>query len=81
LIPTLARLLKDASERMQIIMTTHSEVLVDALSDSPEDVLVCERCEGATTMKRLDRASLQEWLKEYRLGQLWSKGVLGGNRG
>ncbi len=35
LIPTLARLLKEASARMQIIVTTHSEVLVDALSDSP----------------------------------------------
>jgi predicted ATPase len=80
LIPTLARLLKDASERMQVIVTTHSEVLVDALSDSPEDVLVCDRKEGSTTMRRLDRASLAEWLTEYRLGQLWSKGVLGGNR-
>lgn len=80
LIPTLARLLKDASKRMQVIVTTHSEVLVDALSDSPEDVLVCDRKEGSTTMRRLDRASLAEWLTEYRLGQLWSKGVLGGNR-
>lgn len=80
LIPTLARLLKDASERMQVIVTTHSEVLVDALSDSPEDVLVCDRRESATTMRRLDRTSLSEWLKEYRLGQLWSKGILGGNR-
>jgi len=80
MIPLLAGLLKQASERMQIIVTTHSEVLIDALSDSPEDVLVCERREGATTMSRLDQASLSEWLKEYRLGQLWSKGVLGGNR-
>ncbi len=30
-------------------------------------------------MKRLDRASLSAWLTQYRLGQLWSKGVLGGN--
>ena len=80
LIPTLARLLKEASARMQIVATTHSEILIDALSESPEDVLVCERESGSTTMHRLDRESLAEWLGEYRLGQLWSKGVLGGNR-
>lgn len=80
LIPTMARLLKTASERMQLIATTHSEVLINELSGSPEDVLVCEREQGSTTMRRLDKESLTEWLTEYSLGQLWSKGVLGGNR-
>ncbi|MRG97319.1 AAA family ATPase [Polyangium spumosum] len=76
----LARLLKDASERMQIIITTHSEALVGAFTETPEDVLVCERRDGSTTMQRLDREQLSEWLEEYSLGQLWSKGILGGNR-
>lgn len=80
LIPTLARLLKEASTRMQLIITTHSEVLVDALSKSPEDVVVCEREGGATTMQRLDKEKLAHWLTSYKLGQLWSKGVIGGNR-
>ncbi len=79
-IPTLAKLLRSASERMQLVVTTHSEVLVDALSESPEDIVVCERHDGSTTMNRLDKANLALWLKDYRLGQLWSKGVLGGNR-
>jgi predicted ATPase len=80
LVNVLTRLLKSASERMQIIVTTHSEALVDAFRDTPEVVLVCERHEGSTTMRRLDPEQLAEWLKEYSLGQLWSKGVLGGNR-
>ncbi|MDC0711729.1 AAA family ATPase [Stigmatella sp. ncwal1] len=80
LVPTLARLLKEASERMQLIVTTHSEVLINTLSDSPEDILVCDREGGSTMMRRLDSGQLSEWLKTYRLGQLWSKGVLGGNR-
>ncbi|WP_438022675.1 AAA family ATPase [Sorangium sp. So ce233] len=55
LMPTLARLLVGASERTQLVVTTHSDVLVDALSDRPEAVIVCERHEGRTTMRRLTR--------------------------
>ncbi|UQA59137.1 AAA family ATPase [Polyangium aurulentum] len=76
----LARLLKDASERMQLVVTTHSEALVDAFTDTPEAVLVCERHEGSTTMRRLERDRLAEWLKTYSLNQLWSKGEIGGTR-
>ncbi len=76
----LARILKDASERMQIIVTTHSEALVDAFRETPEDVIVCERPAGSTTMRRLDREQLREWLEEYSLGQLWSRGIIGGSR-
>jgi predicted ATPase len=80
LMPPLARLLKQASERMQIVITTHSDALVDAFTDTPEDVLVCERVDGSTTMRRLDKESLSEWLEMYSLGELWSKGELGGTR-
>jgi predicted ATPase len=41
--PTLARLLKDAAQRTQLIVTTHSDVLVDALSDQAESVVVAEK--------------------------------------
>lgn len=80
LMPTLARLLKQASERMQLIVTTHSEALINAFTDAPENVLVCERIGGCTTLKRLEKEALSEWLKLYSLGELWSKGELGGTR-
>lgn len=80
MVPPLARLLKDASERMQIVVTTHSDALIDAFTDMPEAVLVFERIAGCTTMRRLDREALKEWLEEYTLGELWSKGELGGTR-
>ena len=76
----IAKLLIDASTRTQLVVTTHSEVIVDALSEAPESVIVTEKHGGATAMKRLDKVELSEWLKEYRLGQLWSKGQIGGNR-
>ena len=80
ILPGLADLLRDASERCQLIVTTHSDTLVDALTDTPESVVVCEKEKGQTKMKRLDKAELSHWLEEYRLGELWSSGELGGNR-
>lgn len=76
----LAKMLKGASSRCQVIVTTHSEVLVDCFSDEPESIVVCERENGSTTMRRLEAEPLKKWLEEYSLAQLWSKGVLGGNR-
>ena len=52
-LPTLAELLKEAATRTQIIVTTHSDVLVDAMSDQPEAVLVAEKTEAGTTLTRL----------------------------
>ena len=80
ILPGLADLLREASERCQLIVTTHSDTLVDALTDTPESVVVCEKEKGQTRMKRLDKAELSHWLEKYRLGELWSSGELGGNR-
>jgi len=80
LIRGLAELLRRASERTQLIVTTHSTALLDAFSDDPGVVLVCEREQGSTTLRRLERDMLVDWLKEYSLGELWTKGELGGVR-
>jgi predicted ATPase len=80
-IQIVAEALVDASERTQLIVTTHSEALIDALSERPEDVLVTERdFENGTQFKRLDRERLSSWLERYTLGALWRKGELGGTR-
>ena len=65
---------------MQIVVTTHSRMLVDALSDHPSSVVVCEQENGESRFERLDSARLKTWLNEYSLGTLWSSGELGGNR-
>ncbi len=79
-IPKLAELLKEASKRTQLIVTTHSDVLVDAMSDSPEYVLVAEKMENGTALTRLDEIKLGPWLEKYKLGQLWTRGEIGGTR-
>jgi predicted ATPase len=80
LLAKLADLLVDASHRMQLIVTTHSDVLVDGLTKVPEAVIVCEKQNGSTTMSRRSSAELAVWLKDYGLGQLWRRGEIGGNR-
>ena len=79
-LPKLADLMVDASQRTQLIVTTHSDILVDAMTERPESVVVCEKHGGQTSMKRLDRQELATWLEKYRLGELWTRGELGGTR-
>ncbi|HPY89544.1 MAG TPA: AAA family ATPase [Lentisphaeria bacterium] len=79
-LPTLADLMKNASTHCQLIVTTHSDILVDAMSDQPESVLVAEKKEQGTTLTRLNAEKLQPWLEKYRLGQLWTRGEIGGTR-
>ena len=79
-LPTLIDLLKEAAQKTQVIITTHSADLVDALSDTPEAVLVFDKQQGSTTVTRLNKEDLADWLKDYSLGQLWSRGHIGGNR-
>jgi predicted ATPase len=80
ILPKVADLLKAASERTQLIVTTHSDILVDAMTDCPDNVVVCEKHEGRTEMNRLSAKELAVWLEKYRLGQLWIDGQLGGKR-
>lgn len=80
-IPTLAELLKEASQRTQLIVTTHSDILIDALTDDPECILIANRSlQNGTTLERLDEEKLRPWLEKYRLGQLWTRGEIGGTR-
>ena len=76
----LAKHLRAASERTQVIVTTHSDILIDALSDTPESIVVFESHDGATQMERLKRDDLSVWMEKYRLGELWTSGQIGGNR-
>ncbi|HYL38179.1 MAG TPA: AAA family ATPase [Bryobacteraceae bacterium] len=76
----LARAITEASPRMQLIIATHSDALVDEFSDTPEAVVVCENdARNGTAFKRLSRKKLKAWLQDYSLGELWRKGAIGGN--
>jgi len=71
--------LREASQRMQIVVATHSDALVDQFSDEPENIIVCERgSDEGTQFSRLSRLQLREWLQDYTLGDLWRRGEIGG---
>lgn len=76
----LATLLLDASSRTQLIVTTHSDILVDALTETPQSIVVCEKVRGCTRLERLSSEKLEPWLDKYRLGELWLRGEIGGTR-
>jgi predicted ATPase len=80
ILPGLAALLREASARTQLVITTHSDSLVDALTDTPDAVIVCEKVDGGTQLRRLDAGKLKPWLEKYRLGELWTRGEIGGTR-
>jgi predicted ATPase len=73
-------LLIEASTRTQLIVTTHSDVLLDAVSEQPDSVVVCERTDGQTNVHRLDAKQLDQRLASQTLSQLWHSGEIGGNR-
>ena len=72
----LAGLLQQAATQAQVIVSTQSATLIDHFE--PEDVVVVDRDEGASTFRRLDSRGLEEWLKQYSLGELWEKNVVHG---
>lgn len=78
-ISVLAAMLKQASIETQVIVSTQSSLLLDHFS--PEDVLVADLVDGATSFSRIDSSSLENWLSEYSLGQLWEKNEFGGRPG
>jgi predicted ATPase len=78
-ITMLASLVKAAATVTQVIVSTQSALLLDHFQ--PEDVLVADLEERATTLKRLKSQELAVWLEEYSLGQLWEKNEFGGRPG
>ena len=80
LIPGISDLLVEASDRCQLVVTTHSNMLVETMTEYAESVVICEKHQGQTTMKRLKESEIDYLLHNYRLGELWSSGDLGGVR-
>lgn len=75
-ISKLAALMRKASAKSQLIVSTQSVNFVDNFA--PEDILTVDRVGGDSVFKRLDSERLQSWLEEYSLGELWEKNVIDG---
>ncbi|MCQ2256418.1 MAG: AAA family ATPase [Bacteroidaceae bacterium] len=72
----LASIIKRTALKSQIVICTQSNYLVDNFA--PEDVLVADRQNNATTFRRLGSEELNAWLEEYSLGEIWEMNIIGG---
>ena len=73
----LAHVLKKASTRSQLLVSTHSPYLLNFLD--PDDIVIVEKHEGATEVSRAkDLGAIKESLKTLGLGEMWYAGSLGG---
>lgn len=63
-----------------IILATHSTVLLDELSGTPEQVFVMKARDHTSPLPtRLDQLYSPKWLHEFRLGDLYEQGEIGSN--
>lgn len=75
-IEVLASLIKTCSHKKQILISTQS---VDLISEFEiENIIVIDRKDNASVLKRFAKDELKSWLGDYSLGELWKKNLLGG---
>jgi len=71
-----ADLAAQAAEQSQIVFTTHSPALLDALGKHNPTITVVESQEGKTRLKNVTGDELAHWLREFTLGEVYSSGQL-----
>jgi predicted ATPase len=75
LLGLLADLLREASNRSQIIVATQSDRLVRFLK--PEEVLVADTGEdGLATLRWAETFDIDKWLQDFTLDEVWTMGRL-----
>ena len=63
-----------------VLLATHSTVLLDELSGTPEKVFVMKPLEtGNDIPNRIDHLYVRKWLNDFRLGDLYEQGEIGSN--
>lgn len=77
LLSMLADLMREASQRTQLVVATHSDRFIRFLK--PEEVVVMDIDDaGCATATWADALDLEAWLSEYRLDEVWQMGRMGG---
>ena len=73
-----AELVKRASNKSQIILSTQSTNLVNCFD--VKDIIVVDRIESQSVFRHLSEEDLATWMDEYDLSisDLWEKNMIGG---
>ena len=74
-IAKLAAMIQSVAEKgCQVIVATQSTDLISYFE--PEDIVTVDRIKGETVFKRLSKDSLQQWLDDYTLDDLWKRNII-----
>jgi len=77
MINTIAKAIKQASKNTQLIIATHSPLLLNSFD--MDDILIFEKNNhNETVLKSSDE--FDEWTEDYLAGQAWLQGLIGGKR-
>jgi predicted ATPase len=76
----LAALLKAASTRTQVIVSTQSVTLINQLE--ARDLIVVDRKiengRGYSELRRISDEEIAQWTSDHALGEIWEKNIIGG---
>ncbi|NME66596.1 AAA family ATPase [Flammeovirga aprica] len=72
----LSALIRKVSKKSQVIVSTQSTNFIDNFD--PQDIIVVDRKNNASTFRRLEEENLKEWLEDYTLSEIWGKNIFGG---
>jgi predicted ATPase len=76
---TVAKLIKNAASESQLIIATHSPLLLNDFDI--EDLIIFDKNEdNQTVIIYKTEEDVEEWADRFTVGQLWMKGVIGGKR-
>jgi predicted ATPase len=80
MIRMVAQMIADASARTQLIISTHSELLLTALQEDFDVLYAFDSGPAGTVARHFSQKDFREWRESHSLGELWTSGELGGNR-
>lgn len=72
----LADIVKSTSKESQVICSTQSVTFANQFE--ADDFIVVDQVKGASVFKRPNAESLEVWLEDYSMGDIWSKNLIGG---
>ena len=79
MINTISEAIKRASKETQLIISTHSPLLLNAFE--LDDILIFEKnSDNETQVDRKSMDEFDEWVDNFLVGQAWLQGLLGGKR-
>ena len=79
MIYTVANGIKEASKDTQLMVTTHSPLLLNSFDI--EDILIFEKNDRNQTEVNIKSSDeFDEWIEDFLVGQAWLQGLLGGKR-